>query len=200
MLSVLAFCCFVCHVTRRNRRNIFLQIFTRNFVTNFKTKMIETLYSVPFMLFEVPNLKLKKPSWFQQPSAMTVFSFVLLSYFLVTGGRFVEGWWVGVLGCVMFNRLILVCFRYHLRRDRWTSERWFDDGRTWPLPAGGVHAVQGEWPVHYGGPCQQLPLYDRRAWLYHHGSNAHPGQAEAEQDSAHRDGLHLHSGVNVNDG
>lgn len=57
--------------------------------------MMETLYSVPFMLFEVPNLKLKKPSWFQQPSAMTVFSFVLLSYFLVTGGRF-EGWWVGV--------------------------------------------------------------------------------------------------------
>lgn len=52
---------------------------------------MEALYSVPFMLFEVPNLKLKRPSWFQQPSAMTVFSFVLLSYFLVTGGEFLEG-------------------------------------------------------------------------------------------------------------
>ncbi|XP_049533266.1 putative oligosaccharyltransferase complex subunit CG9662 [Anopheles darlingi] len=48
--------------------------------------MIEALYSLPFYLFEVPNLKLKRPSWLHQPSAMTVFSFVLLSYFLVTGG------------------------------------------------------------------------------------------------------------------
>ncbi|KAL8625875.1 hypothetical protein ACOMHN_012467 [Nucella lapillus] len=47
---------------------------------------MESLYSIPFTVFELPNLKLKKPSWFRQPSAMVVFAFILLSYFLVTGG------------------------------------------------------------------------------------------------------------------
>merc|ERR1712121_242540 len=35
---------------------------------------------------ECPNLKLRKPSWIKQPSAMVVFAAVLASYFLVTGG------------------------------------------------------------------------------------------------------------------
>lgn len=48
--------------------------------------MLEPLYNVPFLLLEVPNLKIKQPSWLHMPSAMTVFAFVLLSYFLVTGG------------------------------------------------------------------------------------------------------------------
>ncbi|XP_055705707.1 putative oligosaccharyltransferase complex subunit CG9662 [Phlebotomus papatasi] len=48
--------------------------------------MLEDLYRLPFLVLEVPNLRLKRPSWFQQPSSITVFSFVLLSYFLVTGG------------------------------------------------------------------------------------------------------------------
>ncbi|XP_043251159.1 oligosaccharyltransferase complex subunit ostc [Colletes gigas] len=47
---------------------------------------MEYIYRVPFSVLEVPNLKLKKPSWFTKPSAMVVFSFILLSYFLVTGG------------------------------------------------------------------------------------------------------------------
>eukprot|EP00745_Piridium_sociabile_P000449 TRINITY_DN102920_c0_g1_i1.p1 TRINITY_DN102920_c0_g1~~TRINITY_DN102920_c0_g1_i1.p1 ORF type:complete len:151 (-),score=29.35 TRINITY_DN102920_c0_g1_i1:167-619(-) len=47
---------------------------------------METLYSIPFTVFELPNLKLKKPTWLRQPSAMVVFSFILVSYFLVTGG------------------------------------------------------------------------------------------------------------------
>ncbi|XP_055305109.1 putative oligosaccharyltransferase complex subunit CG9662 isoform X3 [Sitodiplosis mosellana] len=47
--------------------------------------MLETIYSLPFLVLEVPNLKIKQPSWFHAPSAMTIFSFVLLSYFLVTG-------------------------------------------------------------------------------------------------------------------
>lgn len=49
--------------------------------------IMETLYSIPFEFLELPNLKLKKPSWIKAPSAMVVFSFVLLSYFLVTGGK-----------------------------------------------------------------------------------------------------------------
>lgn len=47
---------------------------------------MECIYRLPFLVLEVPNLKLKRPSWFVKPSAMVVFSFILLSYFLVTGG------------------------------------------------------------------------------------------------------------------
>lgn len=48
---------------------------------------MEFLYSLPFTVLEIPNLKIRKPAWVQRPSAMTVFSLVLLSYFLVTGGE-----------------------------------------------------------------------------------------------------------------
>ncbi|ELU12822.1 hypothetical protein CAPTEDRAFT_148642 [Capitella teleta] len=47
---------------------------------------MEALYAAPFAVLECPNLKLKKPSWVKPPSAMFIFSLVLLSYFLVTGG------------------------------------------------------------------------------------------------------------------
>ncbi|KAJ7333560.1 hypothetical protein OS493_017098 [Desmophyllum pertusum] len=47
---------------------------------------MEALYGIPFHILEVPNLKLKKPGWVKPPSAMVVFAFVLVSYFLVTGG------------------------------------------------------------------------------------------------------------------
>lgn len=48
---------------------------------------MEYIYNLPFLVLEVPNLKIKKPSWFQQPSAMVMFALVLLSYFFVTGGK-----------------------------------------------------------------------------------------------------------------
>ncbi|XP_024082954.1 oligosaccharyltransferase complex subunit ostc-A [Cimex lectularius] len=47
---------------------------------------MEYLFTAPFLFLEPPNLKIKRPSWFHQPSAMVMYSFVLLSYFLVTGG------------------------------------------------------------------------------------------------------------------
>lgn len=47
------------------------------------------LYSIPYNVLEVPNLKIKRPSWLQQPSALVMFSIVLASYFLVTGGEIV---------------------------------------------------------------------------------------------------------------
>ncbi|KAJ8043830.1 Oligosaccharyltransferase complex subunit ostc-B [Holothuria leucospilota] len=47
---------------------------------------MESLCAIPFSVLQCPNLKLKKPSWIQQPSAMTVYRIVLVSYFLVTGG------------------------------------------------------------------------------------------------------------------
>jgi hypothetical protein len=48
---------------------------------------MEALFQIPFTILEVPNLRIKKPSWIHMPSAMTVFAFVVLSYFLVTGGN-----------------------------------------------------------------------------------------------------------------
>jgi len=45
--------------------------------------LIETVY---FSFLPVPHLRLKKPQWVGLPSPMTVFGFVLLSYFLVCGG------------------------------------------------------------------------------------------------------------------
>ncbi|XP_045197612.1 oligosaccharyltransferase complex subunit ostc-like [Mercenaria mercenaria] len=47
---------------------------------------MESLYNIPFTVLQCPHLRLKKPSWVKQPSAMTMFAIVLLSYFLVTGG------------------------------------------------------------------------------------------------------------------
>jgi hypothetical protein len=48
--------------------------------------MLKQIYAIPFTVLKVPNLKLKRPSWLRKPSTMTVFAFILLSYFLVTGG------------------------------------------------------------------------------------------------------------------
>lgn len=47
---------------------------------------MEQFFTFPFAILEVPQIKLKKPSWLKQPSLMFVFSLVLFSYFLVTGG------------------------------------------------------------------------------------------------------------------
>ncbi|XP_023387183.1 oligosaccharyltransferase complex subunit OSTC [Pteropus vampyrus] len=48
---------------------------------------METLYRVPFLVLECPNLKLKKPPWVHMPSAMTVYALVVVSYFLITGAQ-----------------------------------------------------------------------------------------------------------------
>ncbi|KAK8383924.1 hypothetical protein O3P69_015987 [Scylla paramamosain] len=48
--------------------------------------MLDFVYGLPFLVLELPRLKLKRPSWVTVPSPMTVFAFILLSYFLVTGG------------------------------------------------------------------------------------------------------------------
>ncbi|XP_023170786.1 putative oligosaccharyltransferase complex subunit CG9662 [Drosophila hydei] len=47
--------------------------------------MLETLYNLPFHILVPPNIKVRKFS-LPLPSAMGVFSAVLVSYFLVTGG------------------------------------------------------------------------------------------------------------------
>ena len=48
--------------------------------------LVSVLYRIPFTILEVPPVKLKKPSFVKAPSALVVFSMVLFSYFLVTGG------------------------------------------------------------------------------------------------------------------
>lgn len=48
--------------------------------------MLGFLYDAPFQVLEVPNLKMKRPSFVTLPSPMVVFAFILFTYFLVTGG------------------------------------------------------------------------------------------------------------------
>ncbi|XP_037959700.1 putative oligosaccharyltransferase complex subunit CG9662 [Teleopsis dalmanni] len=48
--------------------------------------MLEEAFTWQFNIIAPPNLKLRTPTWFHLPHPMTIFSFVLLSYFLVTGG------------------------------------------------------------------------------------------------------------------
>ncbi|XP_074059092.1 oligosaccharyltransferase complex subunit OSTC-like [Macrotis lagotis] len=47
---------------------------------------MKTLYWVPFMVLECPNLKLKKLPWAHMPPAMMVYTLVVVSYFLITRG------------------------------------------------------------------------------------------------------------------
>ncbi|EDW03505.1 putative oligosaccharyltransferase complex subunit CG9662 [Drosophila grimshawi] len=47
--------------------------------------MLETIYNLPFHILVPPNIKVRRFS-IPMPSPMAVFSVVLLSYFLVTGG------------------------------------------------------------------------------------------------------------------
>ena len=49
--------------------------------------IMERLYALPYNVLECPHIKLKWPSWFHTPSAMTMYVIVLVSYFLVTGGK-----------------------------------------------------------------------------------------------------------------
>lgn len=49
---------------------------------------MEQFFTLPFAVLEVPHIKLKRPTWLKQPSPMVVFSLVLFSYFLVTGGLY----------------------------------------------------------------------------------------------------------------
>ncbi|KAH8263323.1 hypothetical protein KR044_007345 [Drosophila immigrans] len=48
--------------------------------------MLETLYNLPFHILVPPNIKVRRFA-LPMPSPMAVFSVVLLSYFLVTGGK-----------------------------------------------------------------------------------------------------------------
>jgi len=47
---------------------------------------MEAILRPIFSVLTVPDLKIKKPTWVQTPSPWTIFAFVLLSYFMVTGG------------------------------------------------------------------------------------------------------------------
>lgn len=48
---------------------------------------MEFLYRGLYQVLECPNVRVKKPSWLKQPSSMSVFAFLLVTYFLVTGGN-----------------------------------------------------------------------------------------------------------------
>ena len=50
------------------------------------SEIMEFILRPMFNVLTVPDLKIKKPSWIAMPSPWTIFAFILLSYFLVTGG------------------------------------------------------------------------------------------------------------------
>ena len=50
------------------------------------SEIMEFILRPIFNVLTVPDLKIKKPSWVAMPSPWTIFAFILLSYFLVTGG------------------------------------------------------------------------------------------------------------------
>lgn len=68
---------------------------------------MEALYSLPFNILEIPNLKVKKPSWIHQPSAMVMFSLVLMSYFLVTGGKTSNFYSLSIIILIFYSRYYL---------------------------------------------------------------------------------------------
>ena len=47
---------------------------------------MDYLYSLPFCVLQPPNIKLRKPAWLTTPSPMVVFSIIMVTYYLVTGG------------------------------------------------------------------------------------------------------------------
>jgi len=55
-------------------------------INSFRHLNMEALLRPIFSVLTVPDLKIKKPAWIQTPSPWTIFAFVLLSYFMVTGG------------------------------------------------------------------------------------------------------------------
>lgn len=50
--------------------------------------LLETVINLPFRVLVQPNIKLKRPTWMHLPSAMTVYTLVMISYFLVCGGEY----------------------------------------------------------------------------------------------------------------
>ena len=47
---------------------------------------MDLLLSPVFSVLSVPDLRIKRPSWIRQPTSNEMLFFVLVSYFLVTGG------------------------------------------------------------------------------------------------------------------
>ena len=55
----------------------------KSFIHSFRD--MELILRPIFNVLTIPDLKIKKPSWITTPSPWTIFTFILLSYFLVTG-------------------------------------------------------------------------------------------------------------------
>ena len=47
---------------------------------------MELIYQNFYNVLECPNIRIKKPTWFKQPSSIAVMVFLMITYFLVTGG------------------------------------------------------------------------------------------------------------------
>lgn len=72
---------------------------------------MECLFNSLFQVLECPNIKIKKPSWLKQPAPMTVFAFLLVTYFLVTGGKKFNIYFkTNKVVCKLINDLVLFLF------------------------------------------------------------------------------------------
>lgn len=75
---------------------------------------METLYGLPFKILQVPNLRLKRPSWLKKPSAMFMYTIVTISYFLVTGGKHKIQFYLGTYLYLNIFIILYMLFRYYI--------------------------------------------------------------------------------------
>ncbi|XP_035554402.1 oligosaccharyltransferase complex subunit OSTC-like [Canis lupus baileyi] len=97
---------------------------------------METLYRVPFLGLEYPNLKLKQPPCVHMPWAMKVYALVVVSYFLITGG-------------IIYDVIV---------EPPSVGSMTDEHGHQRPV-AFLAYRVNGQ---YYGRTCIQLPVYNER--------------------------------------
>lgn len=74
--------------------------------------------------------------------------------------------------------------RYHLWCYQWTPQHWIHNRWERKQQTCRLHALQGEWPIHYGGPCLQLYVHPGRFGLHCPGSGEQATHASPQSHSA----------------
>ena len=155
--------------------------------------MMEFVLKPIFNILTVPDLKIKKPAWITTPSPWTIFTFILLSYFLVTGKNlfYLQPCWckrkfliiISILQSKHFTN-VHHCRWYYLWCNCGAAQCWQHHRWTWSPATCGLHALQSQRPVHHGGPGLQLHVQSRRGGDDHPRPDPQPKHSEAQQDDA----------------
>ena len=113
------------------------------------SEIMEFILRPIFNVLTVPDLKIKKPSWIAMPSPWTIFAFILLSYFLVTGGIIydviVEPPSVGSTTDEHGHQRPVAFMPYRVNGEKKSESPGLD-----------IYCVTFLRSVHHGGPSQQL--------------------------------------------